>query len=320
MSTMKLETRVKTWNGRALWRQGWQANAPLMATGVFSAVLLLITMAGLVLDPRTLIGEPIWLKPTKFAISSAIYALTLVWLLQSIQGWPRLVRVVSWVVSAALFIELVLIVMQAVRGVRSHFNIGTALDAAVFSTMGTAIAALWVASIVVCVVLLRQRFIVPAWGASLKFGLLMAVVGAGLGWLMTTPSAAQMAQMSAGNIHESGSHLVGLADGEGGKLPVVGWSTEAGDLRIGHFIGLHGMQILPLLGYFILRQNRRLSGRQQTQLVWVAGLGYLGVIALTTWQALRGEPLIYPGALTLAVWVALVTAVASASGIILIKN
>ena len=111
MSTIKLETRGETWNWRALWRQGWQANAPLMATGVFSAVLLLITVAGLVLDPRTLIWEPIWRKPAKFAISSAIYSLTLVWLFQAGQGLPPLVRGVSWGVLGGLFLGLVLVVL-----------------------------------------------------------------------------------------------------------------------------------------------------------------------------------------------------------------
>jgi hypothetical protein len=43
--------------------------------------------------------------------------------------------------------------------------------------------------------------------------------------------------------------------------------------------------------------------------VWVAGLGYLGLVLLLAWQALRGQPLIAPDALTLAAFGALVLAV-----------
>ena len=163
---------------------------------------------------------------------------------------------------------------------------------------------------VALIFLIRQRFENGAWGLALKLALGVGIIGAGLGFLMTSPNEAQLIHAQAtGEMPEAGGHFVGLPDGEGGKLPVVGWSTEAGDLRIGHFIGMHAMQVLPLIGAFIVAQNQQLNERKQRQLVWIAGAGYLGVVILVTWQALRGEALVNPSLLTLAAWGVLLTAV-----------
>jgi hypothetical protein len=50
----------------------------------------------------------------------------------------------------------------------------------------------------------------------------------------------------------NGAHTVGLPDG-GPGIPFVNWSTLAGDLRIAHFAGLHGMQAMAIAGYALAR-------------------------------------------------------------------
>ncbi len=102
---------------------------------------------------------------------------------------------------------------------------------------------------------------------------------------------------------------MGVSDG-GPGLPLVGWSTVGGDLRIGHFLGLHAMQVLPLFGFALTRAwaTRRWSRRQRTQLVWLGGGAYLGFMVIVTWQALRGQSIVAPDLLTLGIAVSAVVA------------
>jgi hypothetical protein len=89
----------------------------------------------------------------------------------------------------------------------------------------------------------------------------------------------------------------------GPGLPLLGWSTVGGDLRIGHFLGLHAMQVLPLLGFALTRPwaARRWSRDRRVQFVWLGGAAYLGLTATATWQALRGQSIVAPDGLTLVV-------------------
>jgi FtsH-binding integral membrane protein len=67
---------------------------------------------------------------------------------------------------------------------------------------------------------------------------------------------------------------------------------------------MHALQVIPLLAWFVMRR-RRLSSRQQTQLVWLGASVYLGLTLLVTWQALRAQPIIAPDLMTMSVFAAL---------------
>ena len=95
-------------------------------------VVFVLTLAGLVADPRVILGAPVWLKPAKFAISTAIYAMTFAWIFTYLAAWPRLTRIVGATTAAVLVLEVALIAVQAARGTTSHFNVGTPLDGAIF--------------------------------------------------------------------------------------------------------------------------------------------------------------------------------------------
>jgi hypothetical protein len=210
-------------------------------------------------------------------------------------------------------IEMVLVVGQVVRGQASHFNATTPLNAALFDTMAIAIAVVFVAHFLIGVAVLRQRIPDRVAATGVRLGLGVTLLGMLAAMPMVLPSG------DPGIPGISGAHSVGVLDG-GPGLPVVGWSTVGGDYRIGHFVGLHAMQALPILAILLIRFGGRLSARTRVGLLIVAGLGYAALTVLLTWQAMRGQSLIHPDATTLTAVAVLAATVTAAAGLVVYRG
>lgn len=270
----------------------------LVATALLMTVLAALAGAGLVLDPRVIDGAPAWLKPLKFAVSVAIYAATLAWMTRFLDAWPRVRTVTARTTALVLVVEVGLIGLQAARGTSSHFNTSSVTDGVIFAVMGVGIMLQTVVAAVFTVALWRQKFEDDALGWAVRLGMAIAVVGALTGGLMTRPTPAQLALAaeSGGSIPRAGAHTVGAPDG-GPGLPGTGWSTTHGDLRVGHFVGLHAMQALPLVLVVVGRRRGQASRRQ---LVFGAAALYGGLFALLLAQALAAQSVAAPRGLFLA--------------------
>ena len=276
----------------------WQTDSRLTAVGLFMIALLAVTGIGLLVDPRVVTGAPAWLKPAKFAASIAIYTLTLAWVFTYLPEWVRTRKIVSWITTVVMLVEIAIIDVQAWRGMTSHFNVGTLLDGVLFSIMGLAIVVQTVSTITVAVALWRQTFADQAMGWALRLGMTITIVGALTGGLMTRPTSAQLESARAGHrMTVSGAHTVGAPDG-GAGLPGTGWSTEHGDLRIAHFVGLHALQVLPLL--VVVFARRGWNEGTQVRVVWTLSASYASLFGLLLWQAFRGQSIIAPDAIMLS--------------------
>jgi hypothetical protein len=270
----------------------WRVDRLLTATGLLLLALLVPSVLGLWLGPRLITGAPAWLKPAKFALSTGIYTLTLAWVFSYVPDWPRTRRFVGRTTAMVLLLEVAIVDLQAWRGTTSHFNVGTALDAALFAIMGLAIVAQTLASIAVAVALWKQPFADRAVGWALRLGMTITIVGASIAGLMTRPTSAQLADV--GTTHRlalAGAHTVGAPDG-GPGLPVTGWSTRHGDLRVPHFVGLHALQVLPMITLLALRRRDDVT---RVRLTLAASAVYALVVVVLLVQALRGVPLVAIG-------------------------
>ncbi|MBG6056273.1 hypothetical protein IWX81_002705 [Salinibacterium sp. CAN_S4] len=275
------------------------AHRPLLWLAAAMAVLSVVAIIGVVVDPREVLGAPAWAKPLKFALSIGIYSLTLSWLIGQLTRMRRLARIAGTVSVIGLVIESVIIVGAAATGDTSHFNVSTPLHTVLWSVMAFSIVVVWMMTLIVGVALFRNPLGDRARTLAIRAGVIIALVGMGLAFLMTGPTAQQLDDFQG----VAGAHAVGVADG-GPGLFLLGWSTVAGDLRIPHFVGMHALQVLPLFVIaleFLARRIPRLDSPQvRLRLVRVAVVAYSATVAVLTWQSLAGQSIVSPAGPILA--------------------
>lgn len=235
------------------------------------AILLLLLI---LVDDTQILGINRWIKPFKFFVSVAIYLMTFCWLSGDLPK-SRFIRIFSGQIVLAMVVENTAIVTQAARGVKSHFNVESLEGGIIFSIMGLFILynTLWV-------ILFTIRYFKVNSGTLPR----SYVLGARLGLLLFLLGSVQGGYMSAQR-----GHTVGAADG-GPGLPFLNWSTGFGDLRIAHFISLHGLQVLMLLGVFLATQ--RLTNTQKNAVLLVVFVGILIFVLWSYLEAIQGLPLI----------------------------
>jgi len=218
-------------------------------------------------DTRTILGLNPWIKPMKFLTSITIFLWTVAWFMPETQGSGAsgFSRIVRWTIGSAMIIEIVCIIIQSARGTTSHFNQQSAFDIAIFAVMGMTIFFNTLAMMLFLWIIRRDT---PSHRAGYIWGIRLGV------------AIFLLASFQGGLIIFNNAHTVGAPDG-GAGLPFVNWSTTAGDLRVAHFFGMHAMQALPLLGFFL--DKSKVPGRNPViavSILWLAVMGGLLMLAL----------------------------------------
>jgi hypothetical protein len=239
-----------------------------------SVLLLIAILIWGQFDQRALDGVAVWVKPVKFALSFLVHFATLAIIVacMSPENAPlRIVEAVGRVMAAVFIAEMAYVIFQAAQAQHSHFNDTTSFHSAMFSLMGLGAVVLIALPAVIAWCAKRNSAFGPAtqsgiwWGAIISF-VLTVIIGGYLG----------------GN----GSHFVGNQSKPELALPFFGWSTEVGDLRPAHFLSLHALQVLPLIGLWADRTN------QGIPIIWAAGVIYSALTVALFIQALSGQALI----------------------------
>lgn len=271
--------------------------AALMIASAFVCLVLAL------IDSRQVVGTDVWLKPLKFSVSIALYSITWAWLIAQLPRWRRIAHAAGTIMAVALVIEQAAIFGAAAMGTTSHFNVSNPFSTAVWAIMAVSITVLYLCTFVTTIAVFFFRLPTKSATLAVRAGSVIALVGLGLAYLMTSPTDAQLQDFQG----VAGAHAVGLADG-GPGIPLLGWSTVGGDLRIPHFIGMHALQLLPLFAIALEALGRvwsRLADdRVRCRLIVVAAATYAAVVALVTFQALSGQSIVQPsGVFLVGGWV-----------------
>jgi hypothetical protein len=247
----------------------------LVGTTAVAFLALFVALAVIApFDTRLVTGINPWIKPMKFAISIAIFLATIAWFMPELGPRPRARRWLGLTMVAMMVIEIVAIAGQAARGTTSHFNNSSPFNAIVFGIMGTAITINTIAVAVMLALLRRDRpeeRLGYLWG--MRLGMALFVLGSAIGFVI---------------VGNSGHSVPGPDGGPG--VPFLNWAVDQGDLRVAHFVGLHALQALPLLGFLLDRRHAAPALRTRT--LSAAAVLWLAATAATLVLALRGRPLL----------------------------
>ncbi len=227
--------------------------------------------------------RPLGPKPARFALSIALFLGTLAWILPRLAMATTLRDTLAVVFVVTMGIEMALIVLQAARGTRSHFNHATRFDGAVWSTMVLAIVVASLALVVLAYgswtspLIARHREPYPAattWAVRTGVSLLL------------------FAPLSGFTMGGRLAHAVGGPD-DGAGLPVTGFHLRYGDLRVSHFVSLHALQVLLFVAW--LTHAAGLSEKACSVSIAALGSGLVLLTVFTYVRALRARGVLAAG-------------------------
>lgn len=251
-------------------------NALAVAALAHLAVAVLC-LAALAIDLRPIQGIHPASKPLKFALSIGLMLWSMSVLVPALSVTSSTKNALAAVLVSTMVVEMIVIVAAALRHERSHFNLEgksaigwfAMMAAIVVATVAFVAVAWWASSRPLGAALTPAM--TPAMTAAWRFGLWLLVLSAVSGFAM------------GGRL----SHSVGGVDG-GPGLPIANWSRVHGDLRVSHFIALHGLQALPVVAWL----GDRAASAASLPAVVAAGVVGIALVLVTLAQALAGRPLL----------------------------
>jgi hypothetical protein len=251
----------------------WRDAPAFTGLGLLLVAALVPLYAAVVLDSRVFQGESPWLKPIKFHYALSIYLITLAFFaryasapLRATRRW----RVFVAVVCGAVLYEVLWIGAAASLNVASHFNDTSLAWTMAYALAGIGAVVLTSGSLGVGIAVARNKAtgLAPSLQLSVWLGLVLTFV---------------LTLVVAGYLSSNGSHFIGTSTRQ---LAILGWSRDAGDLRVAHFLATHVLHGLPLVGLIVSRQ----APASARSIVILAALAYATLVLGTFAQALTGQP------------------------------
>ena len=253
-------------NGIALeWQSLSWASKFLVSYGLIMLLALVFCYVWSLSDHRLIREVGVWVKPMKFMLSTALFALTTVWVLKVAHSDLDQMPVYPWIVAllvlTSLF-EVVYISYQASQGSASHYNVSDPFHAFMFGVMAVAAVGLTFSQAWLAWEIWNEQK-----GADLRVETLGVIIGLTMTFVLSTISGF----MLGGNQPPSGQ-----------GIPIVGWHLYK-DIRPAHFLGVHAQQLIPLWGLIAAK----FMGTFSIAGLLIGAFLYVMLWGISTWLSLQ---------------------------------
>ena len=240
-------------------------NETLFYYGLVCLALAIVFLVMTKISTTQVYNVSAWYKPFKFAFSTFLFAWAMAWYCYYLPDFN--IKLFNWSTIILLGFEIVYIAFQAGRGQLSHYNLSTPVYAALYSMMALAASLITIYTAYVGILFFANDFpgLPNYYLWAIRLGIFIFVVFSFEGFVMGSRL----------------THTIGGQDGSPG-IPLLNWSTKYGDSRVAHFIGMHALQVLPILSFYVFKNTK-------ATITMSVLYGMLAVFPLV--QALQGKPL-----------------------------
>jgi hypothetical protein len=220
-------------------------------------------------------GPTSFRKAMTFAETGWLLCWVVGWLLPLItmRRWERnVVAGSTWTLSV---VATAIMTLQVWRGIPSHYNFTTLLDGALFISTGIMASILMVGMVVLLRSALREQHLAPSVLLSIRAGTAIMLFGTTIGFLMS---------MNSSGVWQGVAHLLEtrfdmqVRDGEVG-----------GDLVLLHAIGVHGLNLVPLVAWLL--SYSPISERTRTLITAFVTFNIVAIAIVLSVQVFNAVPL-----------------------------
>jgi len=219
-----------------------------------------------IVDDRAWAGAVSWRKPIVFAVSFAMLAWAVGWVLDRLPE-RRGAKIISRIVVFTSVVEISLISMQAWRGRASHFNDATNADATIFGIMGQAVLLLSIAIFALLIWSIIERPCDPVVAIAAIAGLVIMMTGLGIGVWLVDLGKTYYEQFN--------------------EVPAVVTYGEAGVPKFPHGVAFHGIHVFAVAAALLTASSASMIKKVSLMLVIV--VSYTGVLGFSALQTFEGR-------------------------------
>lgn len=233
-------------------------NSTLFWYGILNFVCVIFCIGFSLFDDTQVLGKNAWLNPIKYYFSIGIFIMSMAWYLYFLNNVIQR-NILIWGFLLTTFIQTSIVLLQSIRGVSSFYNLNTPFDKMVFGIQ-TISQIIFILLMVVTTYSFyfqkknskSQHF---TWG--IRMGMVIFLIGLLIGIYMI--------KVNVNNESILGINIL---------------YKKHGNLKIPFFLGIHGLQIIPLLSYYIFQSKRQVLNFTLLYFIMMVVFIFMAVIDL----------------------------------------